>query len=66
MRLIAQNDIPQGRTENEDHTDSRLTGSFTDIDSDLDFSDADDEDGLTLIDDTPDAYEEDEFLEETF
>jgi hypothetical protein len=66
MRLIAQNDMPQGRTEDEDHTDSRLTSSFTEIDADYDFSDADVEDGLTLIDDIPDVYEEEDFLDETY
>ena len=64
MRSIAQEDVPQSRDESEDHVDSRLISSVEEPDADLDFSDQDDETGITETDDIPDPDEEDAFLNE--
>jgi len=62
MRAIAQNDVPQGRTLDEENVDDRLISSFEDTDANFDFSDQDDESGVTEIDDVPDLEEEEDLL----
>jgi hypothetical protein len=62
MRSIAQNDVPIGRSDDEDHLDTRLTGSEEDVDANLDFSDQDDESGVTEIDDVPDLEDDEDIL----
>jgi hypothetical protein len=62
MRAIAQNDVPQGRSIDEDNVDDRLTGSHDETDADFDFSDQDDESGVPEIDDVPDLDEDDDVL----
>jgi hypothetical protein len=62
MRLIAQNDVPQGRTLAEDNVDDRLDGSYEEADADFDFSDQDDEGGELEIDDVPDSDDDEESL----
>lgn len=54
MRSIAQNDVPLGRSMRSGNTESRLTGSYEGTDSEFDFSDQDDETGVTQMDNIPD------------
>ncbi len=62
MRSIAQNDAPLGRSIDQDNVDDRLTGSYEETDADFDFSDQDNESGVTQIDDVPDLDEDADVL----
>jgi hypothetical protein len=66
MRSIAQNDVPQGRSIDQDNVDDRLTGSYDEADADFDFSDQDDESGVPQIDDVPDLDEDEDVLNKSF
>jgi hypothetical protein len=62
MRSIAQNDVPQGRGFSSDNVDDRLTSSYEGSDAEFDFSDQDNESGITEIDDVPDLTDDEDAL----
>jgi hypothetical protein len=62
LRTIAQNDVPQGRGIESDNVDDRLDGSYEETDSEYDFSDQDEETGVSEIDNIPDLEEDEDLL----
>jgi hypothetical protein len=62
LRSIAQNDVPQGRSQSSDNADDRLEGSYNETDAEYDFSDQDEETGVREIDNLPDLAEDEDVL----
>lgn len=66
MRSIAQNDVPQGRSLDSDNVDDQLTGSYEETDAEFDFTDQDNETGLSQFDDVPDLDDDADAVNRSF
>jgi hypothetical protein len=62
MRKVAQNDVPVSRALDGGQGESQLTGSFTDVDYNNEFSDGDDERAIAETDDIPEPDVDEQIL----